>query len=186
MFIDFASTPPRLFPFRVEYSDLGPAARLRNWLSSEIQMPGPSRAIRDGGRKSPPSVPAIPFFQRGADTSASFSTRHRKQNERLRRSVTHPVGVCMWLNLSSFRRSRFEENGFCGRPTQTGGYTAGNSIHLAVPMTCLISSGHFILGGRPRERPRLSVPKAMLVFGVRLVRQLGLQAQLTDQPNAED
>ncbi len=36
------------------------------------------------------------------------------------------------------------------------------------------------MGNGLGERSRFSVPKAMLVFGVLLVRQLGLQAQLTD------
>ncbi|WP_180970636.1 hypothetical protein [Burkholderia sp. WAC0059] len=44
----------------------------------------------------------------------------------------------------------------------------------------------YLLRQGPREHktliewPRLAVPKAVLVFGVLLVRQLGLQAQLTD------
>jgi hypothetical protein len=66
-------------------------------------------------------------FQRGADTSASFSTRHLKQDGMQRRSASQSDDVWMWLDPSTSKRASAVNRRSADREI------VGKRIHPAVP-----------------------------------------------------
>jgi hypothetical protein len=104
--------------------------------------------------------PSHSRFQRGADTSASFSTRHLKQYGMQRRSMSQADGVWMCLNLSSSRRASVAN--WWSADCEIG----GKRIHPAVPSagsSSLVLTSHSIAtltwyraATRPNQLPKAS------------------------------